>query len=78
MGFQPFFFFFAENTVTGTTYLDMLSEWLFPQLQEHYDDFILQQNGAPPHLNREVRRFLNGNLPQHRIGHSVRNIVLPL
>jgi hypothetical protein len=26
-------FFFAEETVTGITYLDMLHMWLMPQLQ---------------------------------------------
>jgi hypothetical protein len=77
--FSPFFF--AENTVTGTTCLDMLSEWLLPQLQEHYDDFILQQDRAPPHLHREVRRFGGSSMDichSTRIGHSVRNIDLPL
>jgi hypothetical protein len=36
-------FFFAETTVTGCTYLDMLSVWLLPQLEEEVPDFILQQ-----------------------------------
>jgi hypothetical protein len=27
-------FFFNEATVTGGTYLDMLEQWLFPQLEE--------------------------------------------
>ncbi|KAJ8879901.1 hypothetical protein PR048_020521 [Dryococelus australis] len=36
-------------TVTGIPYLDMLTEWLFPQLEEAAGDFIFQQDGAPPH-----------------------------
>jgi hypothetical protein len=39
-------FFFAETTVTGCTYLDMLSEWLLPQLEEEVPDLILQQDCA--------------------------------
>jgi len=42
-------FFFEENTVTGNTYLNMLQTWLFPQLQADSDEFVLQQDGAPPH-----------------------------
>jgi hypothetical protein len=37
-------FFFVENTVTGNSYLDML----LPQLEEDSNDFIFQQDGAPP------------------------------
>ncbi|XP_021931474.1 uncharacterized protein LOC110835506 [Zootermopsis nevadensis] len=60
-------FFFAEQTVTGLTYLDMVTEWLLPQLNEDRADFILQQDGAPPHFHREVRAFLNQHLPQRWI-----------
>jgi hypothetical protein len=34
-------FFFAEETVTGMTYLDILQLWLMPQLQ-NIPTFILQ------------------------------------
>jgi len=33
-------FFFAENTVTGVTYLAMLQNWLLPQMSEDSEDFI--------------------------------------
>jgi hypothetical protein len=36
---------FAEPTVTGTSYLDMMQEWLMPQLDDS-DDFIYQQDGG--------------------------------
>jgi len=53
-------FFFAENTVTGVMYLAMLQNWLLPQMSEDSEDFIFQQDGAPPHWHRDVRHFLNG------------------
>ena len=43
-------FFFAENTVTGVTYLAMLQNWLLPQMSKDSEDFIFQQDGAPPPL----------------------------
>jgi hypothetical protein len=73
-------FFFVENTVTGTTYLDMLKEWLFPQLQEgriRRLHFAARRDSAA-HFHREVRRFLNEHLPRYWIGHSFQNTDLPL
>lgn len=61
-------FFFAERTVTGISYLDMLEQWLFPQLMEDSQDFIFQQDGAPPHWHLDVRNFLNQSLPERWIG----------
>jgi len=61
-------FFFAENMVTGVTYLAMLQNWLLPQMSEDSEDFIFQQDGAPPHWHRDVRHFLNESLPQQWIG----------
>ncbi|CAI6356415.1 unnamed protein product [Macrosiphum euphorbiae] len=46
----------------------MLQTWLFPQLQADSDEFVFQQDGAPPHWKLEVRRYLNGELPQRWIG----------
>jgi len=48
-------FFFAEETVTGISYQDMLENYLLPQLEQDMDrDFIFQKDGAPPHFHREV------------------------
>jgi hypothetical protein len=58
-------FFFSESTVTGTSYLDMMQEWLMPHLD---DDFIYQQDGDPPHNHHLVRGYLNQHLPQRCIG----------
>ncbi|GFX72648.1 uncharacterized protein TNCV_4062441 [Trichonephila clavipes] len=53
-------FVFGEPTVTGSTYLDALQLWLFPQLKESEpDNFIWQQDGAPPHWLLSVRDWLN-------------------
>jgi hypothetical protein len=40
-------FFFAEETVTGMTYLDMLQLWLMPQLQ-NIPMFIFREDEVPP------------------------------
>ena len=56
-------FFFAEETVTGMTYLDTLQLWLMPQLQkarlQDIPTFVFQQHGIPDHFHFEVRRYLN-------------------
>jgi hypothetical protein len=65
-------FFFAGKSVNGFAYLDMLQLWLLPQLQEDSDNFILQQDGAPPHFHLEVCHHLNTTLPQRWIGHTSR------
>jgi hypothetical protein len=54
--------FFDEKTVTGVTYLAMLQNWILPQINEDSEDFTFQQDGAPPHWHRDVRRFLNESL----------------
>jgi hypothetical protein len=47
-------FFFAEKSVTGQVYLQMLQNWLMPQLAEE-EEFIFQQDGVPPHWHMGVR-----------------------
>ena len=42
-------FFFGGNTVTGNSYLEILQDSLFPQLNQNSEDFIFQQDGASPH-----------------------------
>ena len=45
-----------------------MQKWLLPQMSEDSEDFIFQQDGAPPHWHWDVRRFLNESLPQRWIG----------
>jgi len=66
-------FFFAEATVTNINYLNMLQLWLMPQLQEDREDFIFQQDGAPPHFHFDICAHLNANLPGRWIGRASHN-----
>ena len=43
--------------MTGDSFLDTLENWLLPQLNTNYDDYILQLDGAPPHFHRNVREL---------------------
>lgn len=63
-------FFFEGLTVTGQIYLEMLQNWLLPRLAAEGDDYIFQQDGAPPHWSVNVRTFLNTNLPNRWIGRA--------
>jgi hypothetical protein len=54
---------FHENTVTGIRYLDVVSEWLLPQVQQDSKNFTLIQDGAPVHWHIGVRHYLDENLP---------------
>jgi len=65
-------FFYVEETVTGTTYLDMLQLWLMPQLQ-NMPTFIFQQDGSPAHFHCKVCQYLNTVLPGRWIGRASRN-----
>jgi hypothetical protein len=65
-------FFFADETVTGMTYLDMLHLWLMPQLQNK-PTLIFQQDGIPAHFHCEVRQYLNTVLPKRWIDRASGN-----
>ena len=47
---------------------ELLEHWLIPQLQQEMNNFIFQQDVAPPHWHRDVRAFLNHILPLRWIG----------
>jgi len=47
------------NHYTGYTQKNGEENWLLPQLNTNYDDYILQLDGAPPHFHRNVRVLLN-------------------
>jgi hypothetical protein len=40
-------FLFTEVTVTGDSFVDMLRNWLLRQLNNNYDDYLLQLDGDP-------------------------------
>jgi hypothetical protein len=58
-------FFFMETTITGIVYLDMLRQFLIPQLDEHDQKgpIHFQQDSAPPRYLEEMRDYLNTRFP---------------
>lgn len=62
-------FFCMEDSVTGMVYLDMLENWLMPQLtDEEKQEFIYQQDGAPSHWHLSIQEYLNRCLPSRWTG----------
>jgi len=47
----------------------MLENWLMPQLNEDSNDYIFQQDGSLAH-HKDLRGYLNRNLPQKWIGRT--------
>jgi len=65
-------FFFAEETVSGMTYLDMLQMWLMAHWQ-NIPTFLFQQDGTSAYFYCEVRQYLNTVLPGRWIGRASGN-----
>jgi len=61
-------FFFHEATITAHVYLDLLTEYVAPQLIDFQPTIIFQQNGAPPHWGLHVRLFRNETFPNRWFG----------
>jgi len=65
-------FFFSESTITGVVYLDLLEQYVFPQIetfeQESVSRVISMQDGAPPHFSCFVTDVLNERSPDAWIG----------
>jgi len=65
-------FFFSEKTITGIVYLDLLEQYVFPQIetfkQEIVSGVIFMQDGAPPHFSCYVTDILNERIPDVWIG----------
>jgi hypothetical protein len=61
-------FLFAKKTVTGSSYLDMLQLYAFPQLEHLQPNVFFQQDGAPPHWSLNVWQALNAIFPGRWIG----------
>ena len=53
----PFFFAEKLHVVTAQIYLDILIEYVSPQLEHYQPQVIFQQDGAPPHWSLEVCQF---------------------
>jgi hypothetical protein len=63
-------FFFNDDTINGQKYLTMLQDFFIPELRRLrlVNSILFQQDGAPPHFSREVRRFLDNIFPNRWIG----------
>lgn len=63
--------FFPDN-VRSDSYLEMLQEFLLPQLRQlrRVRSTIFQQDGAAPHWALCVRKFLNATFPNRWIGRA--------
>jgi len=63
---------FSEKTITGFAYLDLLEQYVFPQIetfeQGTVSRVIFMQDGAPPHFSCFVTDVLNERLPDAWIG----------
>jgi hypothetical protein len=61
-------FFFAKSTVTKETYLDMLQQFVVPQVEDLQPTVIFQQDGAPSLWGRIVRDYLDATFPNRWLG----------
>src|SRR5207253_8482615 len=61
-------FVFAKPTINMNTYVDMLTEFVIPQVQDMQPNIIFQQDGAPPHWGLIVRATLDAHFPDRWIG----------
>ena len=61
-------FFLAEKSITAQIYLDLLTEYVSPQLEQYQLQVVFQQDGAPPLWGLQVRQFLNDTFPDKWIG----------
>jgi hypothetical protein len=62
--------FFMETTITGIVYLDMLQQFLIPQLDEDDQEGRIHFQQAAPHYLEEVREYLNTRFPGLWIGRA--------
>lgn len=55
--------FMVHSCSWGTQWRSALTLWLLPQLEKNSNDFVLQQDGAPPHFHVAVPNHLNVHRP---------------
>jgi transposase len=60
----PYFF---DQSVNGSTYLQLLENKIWPQIR-HLNQIYFQQDGAPAHYHKEVRAWLDNKMPGRWIG----------
>lgn len=50
---------FSKKTITGHVYLDILTEWLMPQVEDDMPDVVFQQDSASSRFQLGVRANFN-------------------
>lgn len=60
--------FFHKSTIMSAVYLDMLENFVFPQIVADVDSLIFQQDGAPVHFGAIVSTALDKQFPGLYIG----------
>ena len=69
--------FFNEKTAAVIAYLDMLQNYVLPQLNEfEHQDFIWQQDGAPPHFLHNVKDWFERCCSQRWIRRACPNYMV--
>ena len=63
-------FFFAEKTITAQIYLDILTEYVSPQLKQYQSQVIFQQDGEQLIGALKFVSFFNEVFPDRCIGHD--------
>jgi hypothetical protein len=53
------------------TYLDVLEQFVVPQVEDLQPTVIFQQGGAPPHWGRIVRDCLDATFPNRWLGRDL-------
>lgn len=62
-------YFFEDNTINQTNYLNMLETFCTPELNRIQNpELFFQQDGAPPHWGLRVRQYLDQHFPNQWIG----------
>ncbi len=61
-------YFFENENVTRENYRTMLIKYAFPQFNYLPEDYILQQDGAPPHFSTGLKPYLNNMQSKNWIG----------
>ena len=61
-------FFFDEETVHGTTYVDILEQIFFPKMEQLQPNIRFHQDVAPPHWFSDVRTSLDNIFSGRWIG----------
>ena len=61
-------FFFENDTVKAQEYFSIPRDYLLPVIAE--ENFVFQQDGAPPHWALDVRAYLNDELENRWVGRA--------